>query len=454
MRVSVAVLAVSCAACSAPGDSPFFERVSPVVVIDTTPPASSTGVSNVADLQIEFSGDVVAGQALEDAFTLEEAGGPAVPGVSVNYEDRVATISLPNGVELELGTTYRAELTGLVDARGRPLADFAWEFTTIDPPAPALVALLPSPGSTSPGNFVVRAVFNVPLNAAELGATPLRLNAGAVGGVTTYDASSNTLTFHPNATADGAINVTFDLAGVVDIYGRTFVPTGWTFLADDAIVDAVRPTLGAVTATETTSATITVTFDPATDDQWSGSAIRYEALLTKLKPNAPAGCLDPFEPETRRQAVYGSTSGGITFSGLAGGAWSVLLDAEDGSGRRSLANAGGGTVTFTQGVITFATVIEPLLAERCAFSGCHVGNDAPGFVDYTGTRDEIVAHEGQTGLRLVTPFCLEQSYLWHKLVPGYDIEGPLMPPESVEASALSRRERELFRRWIVEQGGN
>lgn len=455
MRVSAAVIAVSCAACSAPGDSPFFERLSPVGILDTTPAADAVDVAIDTDLEIEFGGDVRNAQAIEDAFTLVAlpAETPVV-GLVVSYDDRLARIVLPNGVDLELGSRYRASLTGLLDVRGRPLEPYQWEFTVVDPPAPALVAMLPTPASTSPGNFVVRAIFNVPLDPALLGANPLRVNAGGVGGSASYDPSSNTLTFHPNATANGGMSVTFDLAGVVDVYGRQFVPSGWAFTANDAIVDASRPTLaGNVTASETSAGTITVTYDPAIDDQWSGTGIRYEALLTKLKPPAPAGCLDPFEPESIRAAVYGTTPSGIAISGLSGGSWSVLLDAEDGSGRRSLASTGG-TVTLTQGAATFVTAIQPVLEERCALSGCHVGNDPPGYVDYTDTRDEIVSHESQTGLALVTPYCLQQSYLWHKLAPGFEIDGQSMPPLSVEASALSRRDRELFRRWIVEQGGN
>lgn len=455
MRVSAAVIAVSCAACSAPGDSPFFERRSPVGIIDTTPPDGAVEVGIDVDLEIEFGGDVLNAQAIESAFTLVElpAETPVV-GLVVSYDDRLARIALPNGVELELGSRYRASLDGLLDVRGRPLEPYQWEFTVVDPPAPALVAMLPAPASTAPGNFVVRAIFNVPLDPALLGANPLRVNAGAVGGSTTYDPSSNTLTFHPNTTANGGMSVTFDLAGVEDVYGRQFVPSGWAFVADDAIVDATRPTLGGnVSASETSAGTITVVYDAAADDRWSGTGIRYEALLTKLKPPAPTGCLDPFEPESVRAAVYGTTSSGIAVSGLSGGSWSVLLDAEDGSGRRSLATTAG-TVTLTQGAATFAARIQPLLEEGCALSGCHVGNDPPGYVDYTGTLGEIVAHESQTGLPLVTPYCLQQSYLWHKLAPGFEIDGQPMPPRSVEASALSRRDRELFRRWIVEQGGN
>lgn len=446
---AAAVAAVSCAACDAPGRSPFFEGRSSVVVLDTTPVAGATDVSIDAVLEIELTGDVTQ-QAVDDAFSLVELPALTPVFVAVTYADGLVRVTPGDGLDLD--TQYRASLTGLVDARGRVSDPFEWDFTTLNPPAPALFLSVPAQGTTVPGNFVVRAAFSVPLNAALLGASPIRLNAGAIGGATTYDAPSQTLTFRPNTTVDGAVAVALD--PVTDVYGRQFAPAGWTFDAVAATVDALRPTLaGAVTATESSAGTIIVTFDPALDDQWSGTSLRYDARITRLPPPAPAGCLDPFEPETRRGAVYGS-AGAITFSGLGGGSWSVVLEAEDGSGRRSLPSMVAGTVPLILDTVTFDAVIQPILGDKCALSGCHVGSAAPGYVDYTGTRDEIASHVSQLDVELVVPYCLEQSYLWRKLTPGYEIEGQLMPPAEAPSSALSRRERELFRRWIQEQGSN
>lgn len=451
-RATVAAWVLSCAACSAKGDSPYFESVSPVSVLDTAPAAGEGGVSIDAVLEIEFSGEIDP-QGVEDGFALETLAGAAVP-VVVSYAAKIARVTLASGERLDLDTAYRASLEGLRDARGRPMPAYEWQFTTVNPPPATVVARLPAPGSTAPGNFVVRAVFSVPIDASLLGANPIRVNAGAVGGSSAYDAAGRTLTFRPNAPADGPISVVID--PVFDVYGRQLTLTsGWSFSAAIATVDAERPTLpGAVTAAETSAGTITVTFDPAADDQWSGDSVRYEALLTRLKPPAPTGCLDPFEPEAHRAAVYG-TSAGISVSGLSGGTWLVILEAEDGSGRRSLPHPADAPVTLSQAAPTFTTAIEPLLTERCALSGCHAGANPPGFVDYTGTRDEIVSHQSQHDeMPLVTPFCLERSYIWRKLNPGYEIEGQLMPPDIVSASSLSRRERELFRGWIQDLGGN
>lgn len=450
-RTLLAVVASSCAAaaCDAPGKSPYFGNVSRLSVLDTTPQNGDTDVGTGVSIEIELGDDPASQQAVEDAFTLEEAatGVPVPVSVTLLDEEDIVQIALTGG--LDLATTYRAALNGLVDARGRAMEPYEWTFTTIDPPSPALIGAHPLPGSTAPGNFVVRAVFSVPLNAALLGANPIRVNAGGVGGSTTYDASSNTLTFHPNTTANGGMAVALD--PVTDVYGRQFAPSGWTFDANDAVIDATRPTTPAnVVATETSAGTITVTFDPVVDDQWGGSDIRYEAVFTRVN-TIPADCDDPFVAASVRTAVYGSASS-LSISGLEGGSWAVTLDAEDGSGRRSL-GAMTAAVPLELAPVSFTAVIQPLLEERCALNGCHTGTNPPGYVDYTAAREEIVAHEGQTGLPLVTPYCLAESYLWHKLVPGYEIEGQRMPPEDVSTSYLTRRERDLFRRWIVEQGG-
>lgn len=448
---AAAVVAVSCTACDAPGDSPFFEARSSVVVLDTTPEGEATNVSIEGVLEIELNRDGVTTQEVEAAFDLVELPALTPVLVSVAYEGALARIT--PAARLELNTRYRATLTDLLDNRGRSVGDYQWEFTTVDPPAPALALSSPAQGSLAPGNLVVRATFTVPLNPALLGASPIRLNAGAIGGATSYDAPSRTLTFRPNTTVDGAVAVALD--PVTDVYGRQFAPAGWTFDASAAIVDAQRPTLpGAVTASETSAGTIAITFDGALDDQWSGASIRYEALLTRLQPPAPPDCLDPFVPEAVRAAVYGNTSGGITVSGLVGGSWAVVLEAEDGSGRRSLPSSAAGNVVLTQDAVTFDAKIQRLLTDNCALSGCHASSNAPGYVDYTGTLAEIAAHVSQPGLDLVTPYCLEQSYLWRKLTPGFEITGKPMPPDEAPSSALSRREREYFRRWIQEQGGN
>ena len=452
MRVratTFAVVALSCAACDAPGESPYFDRASPVRVIETVPAADATDVAIDSVLEVELGGEIDP-QGLDDAFTLVELPAESPVAVLVEYESRVARVTLAAG-DLELDTRYRAALGGIRDVRGRPVDPFTWEFTTLAPPAPALVRQLPAPGSTTPGNVVVRAVFSVPLDPGALGASPIRLNGGAVGGQTTYDEPGRTLTFRPNASVDGTITVALD--PVTDAYGRTFAPAGWTFDADIALEDEVRPTLpGAVAATETSAGTITLTWELAADDVWPASSLRYDALLTRLAPPVPAGCLDVFEPRTVRAAVYG-TGGALSVTGLEGGRWSVVLEAEDGSGRRSQPQPAPEDVVLSIGAPTFAAAIEPLLSERCALSGCHAGSDPPGFVDYTAPREDVIAHQSQAGMPLVTPHCLEQSYLWRKLEPGFEIEGQPMPPASVEASTLSRRERALFRRWIQDEGG-
>jgi hypothetical protein len=299
----------------------------------------------------------------------------------------------------------------------------------------------------------------VPIDTSQFDATPMQVRADGVlvAGQFSYDIPGQTLSFKPAAAADGAITVELD--PMTDIYGRPVTATsasGWAFTADAAVEDLERPVLDGVTATTSTTSsggTISVSFDLASDDTWPSGTMRYEVLLTRLAPPTPPGCGDSFTPEVRRIAIFGSAGTVAIGSLVPGTSWGILVEAEDGSGRRSLANGTGGNLTIAGGP-TFVDVIEPLISDRCAVA-CHTGSNPPGYVDYTQSLDEIKAHESQyQAMPLVTPFCLEESYLWRKLSPGYEIVGQPMPPKEIPAAALSRREREQFRLWIQELGGN
>lgn len=438
-----------CTACETPGSSPFFEATSPVRVLDTTPPGSAPGVAVDATIEIELSGEVLE-SSLGGAVTVAPIGGAVLP-VQVTADGTIVEVRLAAGATFDLATTYRVTVSGLRDLRSRPIEVESWTFQTVAPPEGLLVTRLPAPGTTAPGDFLVRAVFNVALDPAQVGPNAMRLNGGGIGGTVVYDAPAQALTFRPNSTVDGPVTV--NMGTITDVYGRDIVPPDWSFTADAAIEDVDRPVLpGQVSVTETSAGTIAVTFEPATDDVWGASDMRYEALFLKLPPASSADCEDAFSTESLRVVGFGD-GGTLLATGLSGGRWSVFVEAEDGSGRRSLPRSGELAAPLSIGVPTFGTHIQPILEQRCALAGCHAGSNPPGFVDYTAPREEIVAHVGQLEMPLVEPFCLESSYLWRKLMPGFEIVGQHMAPPGVDEGAISRRERDLFRRWIVDQGG-
>ena len=145
---AAAVLVVSCTGCDAPGGSPFFESRSSVVVLDSTPAAEAANVPIDAVLEIELNRDGVTPQAAEDAFDLVEVPALTPVLVSVSYDGGLVRIT--PAARLDLNTRYRASLTGLLDALGRSVEPFEWEFTTVNPPAPALTRSIPEQGSLAP----------------------------------------------------------------------------------------------------------------------------------------------------------------------------------------------------------------------------------------------------------------------------------------------------------------
>lgn len=458
--------------CASSGESPFFDRKSPFRVIDVVPPPDAAGVPVDVVVEAELGGEVDADD-IESSFHLFGPGDAEV-SATVTYANRVARLD-PAAV-LEPGTTYRAVLdAGIADEEGRPLQDAAsWSFTTRTLPAgTGVVARVPLPDrSDVPLNFDVRIAFTEPLDETSIpvaNALVVVQTNGAgfyekMNGVQFYDPASRSLVFRPQTDAiDGMrINVSVT-AALRDVYGRAVgAIAGWSFDTRNGI-DIARPVadsepIPAATPVETGGVLVALPAD-ASDADWSDDEMLFELLVARERLSLPPGngtdpgCDDPFDPMTFRAAEVGPAMT-IRLDALDYGRWTMIMEVEDGSGRRSVA-ADPVTVLVSAGEVRF-DAIAPILEEKCALAGCHDAQGAAGGLDLSGTAQSIKDAQStflEDGLFLkqVEPFCLERSYLFRKITPGYVIEGELMPPDHVDVNALSREEIRTIRAWI-EQG--
>lgn len=439
------------AGCSASGESPFFDRGSPYRVVDTVPRNAETGVPVDLVVEAEFGGEID-GAILPTAFRLLDTAGNAVPG-TVSYADRVARFD-PQPL-LSAGASYRAVVEGLSDELGRPVDSASWIFTTRGLPAsPIAIAKVPADGRNAvPTDFLVRIAFNVPLDPLTVSAGSLIVEqggGGAISGQTRYDEATRALVFEPIAAAPNNTQIQVTVSqSIRDIYGRT--PAGidaWTFGTGNA-ADGGVPSLDAPpTPVETPAGEALVQLPGATDpgNDWPAGEIVFDAIVSRQDGSV---CGDPFDPATFRAARIGNGDP-LALGPLEYGGWQIVLEAEDGSGRRSGATA---PVAFTMaaGLVRFDR-IAPILEERCALAGCHDSAQAPGRVDLTqGAAALTSAISSFQNMKQVEPFCLQNSYLYRKIRTDYEIAGEIMPPPGVDVNALSRADVDLIRRWI-EQG--
>lgn len=465
IAVIVAVLVAS--ACQSSGQSPFFDRQSPFRVIDVVPPPGATGVPVDIVVEAELGGDVDA-EDVESSFRLLAPGDVEVPA-TVTYQNRVARLD-PVAV-LEAGVTYRAVLDAeIADADGRPLQEGAsWSFTTRTlPAATGIAARVPLAGRNDvPLNFDVRLAFTEPLDETSIpvaNALVVVQTNGAgfyekMNGTQSYDPASRSLVFRPQTDATDGMQIHVTVSPALrDVYGRSLgAIAGWVFDTRNG-TDIARPVaddepVAAATPVETGGVLVALPAT-ATDADWSDDELLFELLVARERLSLPPGiCDDPFDPRTFRAAEVGSATT-IRLDGLDYGRWSMIMEVEDGAGRRSIA-ADPVTVLVSAGEVRFDQV-GPILEEKCSLAGCHDAQGAAGGLDLSGGPQAIKSAQSsflEDGLFLkqVEPFCLERSYLFRKITPGYVIEGELMPPDHVDVNALSRAEIRLIRAWI-EQG--
>lgn len=108
----------------------------------------------------------------------------------------------------------------------------------------------------------------------------------------------------------------------------------------------------------------------------------------------------------------------------------------------------GGSCVGCGPVVGFAQHVEPLLADRCASSGCHSGARPSASLSLVVGRsyDELVdVPSSCRGLPLVAPGEVSRSYLWNKLTGVEMCSGTLMPKRD---QSLATAELEIIRSWI------
>jgi hypothetical protein len=444
------------AGCGGSSKSPYFSRVSTVQVIDSTPAMGASGVPLDSKIEVEFGQEIDLGTLSTGLVLTSGSQAAEVPGTVKSYASRVATLTLPR---LSPATVYTIRIHGLTDTEGRPLADQSWTFTTEPLPAPpALLAYVPGNGDNAVAlNFRIRITFTGPIAPPPSNAFKLRYNGGTQLFTTAVlDAEANEIVVTPTVLPTSNDNVTLEaVQPVKDLDGQIALPAGTleTFQVGNA-TDVTRPALGAGISVTASGATATIHLPSVSDDRWGPDAMRWEATVSR-RSQAPLGCGDPFDPRTIRVAEVGS-SGTLTVGGLSYGYWDVIVTAEDGSGRVSMPSSPA-EVTIASNPVLFSTNVKPVMDTRCALVGCHAGSSPSGTIyldqdpttEVTYLKQKVASYAPET-LTEIEPFCLEKSYLWRKIVPGYPIAGGLQPPAEADLQQLSRRQIETLREWIEE----
>ena len=486
--VTAVALAALAQACGSHATNPYYSARSPVEIVDQEPAPGATGVPERTKVEVEFGQEI-------DPATLDPSGGPpftcggssgflvcdalgnAVKG-TIAYSDRLAVFTA--GSALTASTTYEVLIKGVQDTRGLPLATSgtSWSFTVRPlPPLPALIARVPLDRTAVPVNLTVRLELDQPIDPSSLSAASILHDTTptgtALGGITSWDPVGNAIVFTPNGVASANTDYYAVVPnGLRDTLGRPLAAFAPLHFKTGNVTDVTRPTLtGAPAATESPSGSGNVVLHlPAAGDaanEWMPQEIRFEATVSKNRLSGPT-CADPFDPQTFHLAAIGSSGdvaivppatiaapGNLLLAGLDNGVWSFQITARDGSGRDSLPSSTG-TVIVRAGGVTFTSGLKPTFAKRCALADCHSGASPPGVVQLDDAAQFVgTGHRSPDfqNLPYVTPFCLEQSYVWRKIVPGYAIAGGLMPPEQDDLQQLSRPQIHEIEEWIL-QGAN
>ncbi len=166
------------------------------IVISTDPANNATGVALNKVISATFNMPMNALTLIGTTFTVKQ-GATIVLGV-ISYTG--STVSFTPSVPLAGNTLYTATIT--TDAKnlaGTPLANnYVWTFTTIST-VPVVVSTDPANNATGVAlNKVIRATFNMPMNASTLNGTTFTIKQGATTIVGAISYSGSTVSFTPN----------------------------------------------------------------------------------------------------------------------------------------------------------------------------------------------------------------------------------------------------------------
>lgn len=181
-----------------------FTINNPPLVAYVEPFGGASGVSVGAAVKAGFRDAMNATTLTTATFTLSGPSG-AVPGV-VSYDAATREATFTPKAPLAYGATYTARLTTAIrDSAGEALpAAKVWTFTTeadTAPPAPLVVSPADGAGRV-PRRAILAVQWDRALNPATLNAATFKLataQGAAVSGAVSYDATSRTARFTPDA---------------------------------------------------------------------------------------------------------------------------------------------------------------------------------------------------------------------------------------------------------------
>jgi Domain of unknown function (DUF4082)/Bacterial Ig-like domain/Bacterial Ig domain len=201
----------------------FTDEVAPSVVA-TSPASGATKVSPSTNVTARFSEPVQTGSI---AFVLRDSQGNSVPA-ALSYDPSSTTATLNPSVDLPLGGTYTARVSGAKDPAGNVMSEMTWTFST-----PACPCTIWDPGVTP-----AIASQDDP-SAIEVGVRFRSQSPGYITGVRFYKGTGNTGTHVGNLwTAAGQLLASATFTGEssngwqqVTFAGPVAIEPGTTYVA-------------------------------------------------------------------------------------------------------------------------------------------------------------------------------------------------------------------------------
>jgi methionine-rich copper-binding protein CopC len=229
----------------------------PPQITAQTPAPGATGVARNTTVTATLSEDIQPGTL---SMNVEVAEGNQIGG-NVSYDPSTRTATFTPSGQLAEQTTYTAVVGGASDTAGNVMAPTAWSFTTADTTPPTVTAQSPANGTTGqPANTAPAATFSESMQGDTV-AMSLTGPSGAVTGTTSYDETSKTATFTPDAPLASGTSYTAAVTAGQDLAGNNLASTSqWSFTTGDFIaptVTATTPANGATNQPSTTKPTAT-----------------------------------------------------------------------------------------------------------------------------------------------------------------------------------------------------
>jgi len=208
-------------------------------VTTQSPPAGATGIAVSSSVSATFSTYLDPSSVTPTTFRLTDPLGAVVPA-HVSYDDDTKTATLTPDAALETGVAYTARLsTGIRADDETPLpAAVTWNFSTVPPAPPTVLATSPVDGATDLGQTPeVTATFSQAMDASTITDETFTLTGpgGAVPTTVDYDPVTHVATLVPSAALAGSSAYVAELStGVESARGLALEqPEQWGFETSD-----------------------------------------------------------------------------------------------------------------------------------------------------------------------------------------------------------------------------